>query len=306
MKIGIRIGSFLLAVLAAGVVIGQDQAAPEKATKKTRLHVIGASVSGGFEDGPLTGGEQGESVTMQHVLKAWCGEHARASTHNPLDMAQLFLDAEGNGTRQVEGAKKQKADVVVAVDFLFWFAYGPVAGDEAAARSAKFEKGLALVASLGVPVVVGDLADMRGAAPRMLRASWVPKKEVLAKLNERLAAFAQQNPNLKVVPLAALVRTMKDEGVDLPLAAGKLRASPGSLLQGDRLHANRLGMAFLGYSLQDTLAAQFPDGHPLRGQKWTLDQFVDACGAGPDVEALQEAATKAAAAPAGKDKGGAK
>jgi hypothetical protein len=212
-------------------------------------------------------------------------------------MAQLFLDAEGKGAVQIEGAKKAKPDFVVAVDFLFWFAYGQSSGDERSFRQKKLQKGLDLVASLGVPVILGDLADMRGAAPRMLRASWIPSKEVLAELNQQLAAFVKEHPSLKVVPVAALVRTMKDDGVDLPLESGKLRASPGALLQGDRLHANRLGMAFLGLSLQDTLAAQFPDGHPLRTQKWTLEQFVDACGAGPDVEVLQMAPMEAKAAP---------
>jgi hypothetical protein len=50
------------------------------------------------------------------------------------------------------------------------------------------------------------------------------------------------------------------------------------LLQEDRLHPTRLGMALLGYSLQDPLRELFPADHALSKQKWTFAQFVEAAG----------------------------
>ncbi|MEO6597535.1 MAG: hypothetical protein ABIP94_22555, partial [Planctomycetota bacterium] len=71
-----------------------------------------------------------------------------------------------------------------------------------------------------------------------------------------------------------------------------LQTGPGALLQGDRLHATRLGMAFLGLSLQEQLRALFPEGHALHAQTWTFLQFVEACGAEGDLEVVRAAAAK--------------
>ncbi len=278
----------------------KDQESP--ATKAPRLHVIGASVSGGFRDGGMTGAkEKGDTVTMQQLLKPWCGEHAKATTHNTLQMTTMFTSPDEIGEAQIQGVLKAKPDAVVAIDFPFWFAYGAVRGaDEKAARSEHFAKGLALLAKLEMPVLVGDLPDMTGAAPRMLSPSWVPSPEVLKALNADLAAFAKQHQNVHLVPLSQIVKTMKTDGAALPLASGSLQTAPGALLQEDRLHANRLGMAFLGYTLQDSLRSLFEAGHPLRQQQWTLEQFVEACGAENDLENVRAAAKRPAPAGAGK------
>ncbi len=302
MTIGTRIGSFVMALLAVGCALSQDPAAPAKAAKKLRLHVVGASVSGGFEDGPLWGAaEQGDSVPLQWVLKAWCGEHARATTHPLEPMAQLFISPMELGRQQIDGAKKAKAEILVAVDFPFWFAYGEWTGkDEATGRKAKLAQGLELLATFDGPILVGDLPDMRGAAPRMLRASWIPSVALLAELNTQLETFVAARPNMRLVKLAALVKGMKTEGVALPLVDGALQAPPGAMLQSDRLHANRLGMAMLGFTVQPMLRDAFAKDHPLHAQNWTLDQFVEACGAGPDIADLRAAAAKPKSkAPAG-------
>ena len=289
----------LSAVLfATGVVLAQDQA---PATKKPRVHVIGASVSGGFRDGPMTGAqEQGDSVTLQHVLKAWCGEHARATTHGPLEMMAMFTKPEEIGERQVTAALKAKPDAVVAIDFPFWFAYGYVDGEEAKARTERFAKGLALLAKLEVPLLVGDLPDMQGAARRMLAPAQIPSPAVLQQLNEQLAAWVKAHGNVRLVPLAGTVATMKQAGAVLPLATGALQTAPGALLQGDKLHANRLGMAFLGFTLQPALNGLFGEAQALRKQQWTFEQFVAACGAEAELEAVRAAVKAPAAGGAGK------
>lgn len=275
---------------------GSAAAATEVAT--ARVHVIGASVSGGFRDGPLTGAkEPGDSVTLQHVLRAWCGEHARATTHAPLQMLAMFTDPVGIGDKQIQAARKAKPDYVVAVDFSFWFAYGYFDGADAAQqRAARYRQGLELLASLEVPVLIGDLPDMQGAARRMLAPAQIPAPELLQQLNAQLVAFVQEHPQLRIVPLAALVATMKNDGIVLPLAKGELRTLPGAMLQGDRLHANRLGMAYLGLQLQPALQALFPASHPLRAQTWTIEQFIDGCGADDELVNARVAVKAAGAA----------
>jgi hypothetical protein len=291
--------AFLFAFVTLSLLSPAQEAGA--AAQPQRLHIIGASVSGGFRDGPLTGAtETGDSVTMQHVLKAWCDEHARTSTHNTTQMTQMFLDPLGIGENQVATAKKQKPNVVIAIDFLFWFAYGPFDGSTdavvAAARKQRLQVGLKLLASLERPVLIGDLPDMRHAPGRVMRPSWVPSRPLLAELNTEIATFVKAHPNLRVVPLAELVRTLHEQGVPLPLTDGPLQTQPGALLQGDRLHVNRLGMAFLGLRMQDTLRALFPADHPLHKQKWSLEQFVEACGAEGDLEGVRAAAKEAGGA----------
>ncbi|MBL8732759.1 MAG: hypothetical protein JNN13_10360 [Planctomycetes bacterium] len=279
----------LLRTLALlSVVVATVHAQEAAAAKPFRIHIIGASVSGGFEDGPLMGAkEQGDSVPLLTVLKGWCGEHARASTHGTLEMMALFTKPLEIGTREVEQAKRKQPDAVVAVDFLFWFAYGYVNGqDEAAARAALLEQGLDLLAGFEVPLLIGDLPDMQGADRRMLSPRQIPSPEVLQALNARIAAWAQPRANVRVAPLAQLVRQMKVDGVVLPLSAGEKRTRPGALQQGDRLHATRLGMAFLGFSIQPLLRALLPAGNPLHEQQWTIEQFVAAVGAEGELEAL--------------------
>lgn len=289
-------------LMPVAVAVAQASAPPAAASAAApaaaalRLHVIGASVSGGFRDGPMAGAtEQGETVSLQQLLKAWCGEHAKATTHPTMEMMGMFTDPPGIGSRQVAGAQKAKAAAVLAVDFAFWFAYGYVGGDdEKAARSARLQKGLELLDGLGVPIVLGDLPDMTGASPRMLKPAQIPGVELQAALNAQIHAFAQARPHVRLVALSTLMRQLKGDGVDLPCADGAVRAQPGALLQGDQLHANRLGMAYLGFVLQPTLRGLFPQDHPLAKQDWTFEQFVGACGAEDDFAAVQAAAKRAA------------
>lgn len=286
----------LVLVLAAALLPSAVAQQPGGAKAKTpRLHIIGASVSGGFEDGPAFGAkEEGDTVALQQLLKSWAGEHARVTAHNPVAMVAMFTDPDEHGRAQIDAAKKARPDLVLAIDFAFWFAYGHVGGDEAAARAERFERGLAMLAELEMPVLVGDLPDMRGAARRMLSPKQIPAPEILRQLNERLAAFAAARGNVRVVALSQAVRTLREQGTELDLAGGRLVTPPLALLQEDRLHATRLGMAYLGSQLQEAIGAAFPAGSPLRTQRWTLDEFVAAAGAEGEIDALRRAAAPAA------------
>jgi hypothetical protein len=268
-----------------------------------RVHVIGASMSGGFHDGPMFGAkEEGDSVSLQHLLKKWAGDQAKATTHNTTAMMAMFTDAPRIGKDEIEGVLKANPDIVVGIDFPFWFAYGFVGGEELKAREAKLDEGLALLEKLTMPVLLGDLPDMTGAQKRMLSPTQIPSPDVLAALNKKLRAFVAAHKNMHLVPLATFVASMKSKEATLPLAGGPLPIAPGALLQEDRLHPTRLGMALLGFSLQDPLRELFPTDHALSKQKWTFAQFVEAAGAEGELQALQEAAKQPAGASSSKDR----
>jgi hypothetical protein len=272
--------AFSLLVSVALSAPAAAQAAPK------RIHIIGASVSGGFEDGPLFGAkEAGDSVSMHHVLKRWCDGEVKVSTHPPMEMCYTFNDPLKIGKKQIDGCKKRKADMVVAVDFPFWFAYGYAFSPKS--RLERLEVCIDYLDGLGVPVVIGDLPNMKGAARRMLNPRQIPSEESLVKLNARLQKFAADNDKITMVPMSNIVKQLKLDGVVLPLKSGGLRTPPGALLQGDQLHTTRLGVALLVYRIQDALRGRFPKDHVLHQRKWTFDEFVEAADAEDELEDLR-------------------
>ncbi len=284
----------LLALFALTPTIALAQATAA-APAPVRIHIIGASVSAGFEDGPLFGADkQGDSVPLQTVFRAWADEAGKVTTHSPTEMAVLFQKPVEVAEREIALLKKRKPDVVLAVDFLFWFAYGYVSGDELQARSLLLDKGLDMLTELELPVLIGDLPDMTGAARRMLSPRQIPGPEVLAKLNERLRGAVAAHPNLHLVPLAGFVANSRGKGLVLPLASGLLQTPPLALQQEDRLHATRLGVAYLSFVMLPHLLQVMPEEHPLRARQWTIEQFIEAAGAEDELAALREAAKGAA------------
>lgn len=270
----------------AGVALATLCAAVS-AQRPERIHVIGASVSGGFTDGPMTGAPApNNSVALYRVLRRWCGPAVKVTTHSPTEMCAMFRDPAAVGAREVALARHRRADAVVAIDFLFWFVYGYTSGDAERQREARFERGLELLDRLDVPLIVGDLPDMRGASVRMLKPRQIPSAALLQRVNERLRAWARARGDVQVVGLSALLRELRDQGVVLPRAAGDLRTPPAALLQSDRLHATRLGMATLVYRMQGTLQHLFPKAHALHGHAWAFDRFVEAAGAEVELEDL--------------------
>lgn len=198
--------------------------APPPAVTVERVAVVGASVSAGF--------------TAPRVAAAI----AAAGGTVVADAADLwmFRDPDGNGAAQVAVAAAATPSVVVAIDFLFWFAYQP--GDPAA-RAASLERGLALLDRIDAPLAVGDLADMRGADPRMLAPAAVPPPAELAALNARIRTWAAGRPRTIVLPLAAWTAPLLADG-EVELSPGE-RVPAATLLFLDHLHPNPLGLWYL-------------------------------------------------------------
>lgn len=150
----------------------------------------------------------------------------------------FFMDAPATGKRQVEAAGKNEPSVVFALDYLFWYVYGVMPEDQ---RLKLFEEGLANLAALGCPVVVGDIPDMSAAIGGMLSKAQVPEPATMAAANRRLAEWAAGRKNVVVIPLSALVRgAMSGQRVEL---GGRVFEGDDAraLIQRDRLHATLKG-----------------------------------------------------------------
>jgi hypothetical protein len=161
--------------------------------------------------------------------------------HGPvLDGSSLmtFVDPSGSSKTALAALEKRDPTLVVALDYLFWFGYGTRWGGEKE-RLAALELGLASLEGLHCPVLLGDFPDMRSALQakvHVLPPKAVPDPETLAKLNERLAAWAKEHANVVLVPVSKVMGSLlAHEEVRVGSNLWRKEAVPG-LLQDDGLH----------------------------------------------------------------------
>ena len=250
-----------------------------------RIEILGASVSAGFVDSPLTGGSKDNaSAPLLVPFRRWL-EDAEAQVKSRAD-ALMFLDPVDKGRIQVDRALRAKPGVAVAVDFLFWYGYGAVEGaeeKEAEARIARLRVGLEALDRLPCPIVVGDLPDMRGADRRMLQPHQIPSATTLRALNDEILAWAKARARVRVFGLAQLVAQMKEKGVGLPAGDYEVATKPMALLQKDRLHANRLGVAYLAFVLHQEVRAAVAEDVRDRIPETSFLSFCTFAGAEDDL-----------------------
>ncbi|MEQ1631565.1 MAG: hypothetical protein ABL997_04275 [Planctomycetota bacterium] len=277
----------LLGFMPVASAVGQTNAPAQPET--LHIEIVGASVSAGFVDGPLTGGStDNSSVPLLPILRGWF-EDQDAKVQSRADPL-MFLGSSKSGTLQIERAIRQTPQLLVAVDFLFWFAYGDLTVTnlkDAPARLQRLQEGLDLLDRVPGSILISDLPDMRGADRRMLRPAQIPEPESLVKLNEAIAAWAKERPRVRVFPLASTVSGMKDRGVVLHCGDRELTTEPMALLQKDRLHATRLGMAYLAHSLQPMIRELLPEAAREAVKERTFVEFCALADAEVDLADLQ-------------------
>lgn len=235
------------ALLLAWLPLAQEPAAAaprEPSPALEQVVVIGASLTTGF----------GLERTLADVLTA-----SLADPHKPLASVGdllMFTRPLRSGGEQLERALDAEPTLVIALDFLFWFGYGTIGPDggpmaSEAERLALLERGLALFAEYEGPLVLADFPDMSAAVGKMITKEQQPAKATLAKLSERVRAFAAARPKTLVLPFSELVRTLKAEQ---DVHIGRHTYPRGSrLLQPDELHPTLEGMVAVGQLVLDEL-----------------------------------------------------
>ncbi len=164
-----------------------------------------------------------------------------------------FLDPEGTGESLVKETMAFESSAVIAVDYLFWFAYGNHGGADE--RLSMLARGLALLDELEVPILVSTLPDMKASIGKMLSRSMVPDEETLARLNEALSDWAAARPRVHLFDLPALMGHMKSR-IPIQIAGRSWPVdAPATYIQDDQLHPTRIGMAFVVCGLLDRLKA---------------------------------------------------
>lgn len=236
-----------------------------------RIAVVGASVSDGF--GVVVGDEVADgdpaaskstvksapaSVNLSDVLRASVPTSPAPIVHHYA--SGFFFSNPGSvGKSEIDRALGTKPTLVLAVDFLFWYVYGTVAVDgevmqDEAARVANLEAGLAQldrVLATGVPVIIGDLPDMRDAIGRMLSKNQVPAPETLEAANARITAWVATRPAVKLMQLRTLLAALKAGGALTVAGRAWDPTKLGALLQNDQLHPTFAGTVIIAAGLID-------------------------------------------------------
>lgn len=222
-----------------------------------RVTTIGASMTDGFgvsfwragDDRPIR-----ETTDLAGVLRAATDEGLVISN---LGTGQFFLNPEGIGTLVVDRVLKRKPDLVVGLDYLFWFVYGTI-GPEAkpmrtpAQRMVMLERGLELLERLvdaGVPLVIGDIPDMSAAGGGIMLRSQVPKEETRIAANDRISEWASKHPEVRLLSLDRIHGLLDGDG-PLETAGSRIPAAERThLLQPDRLHPTVGGLSIVAAEL---------------------------------------------------------
>jgi hypothetical protein len=167
----------------------------------------------------------------------------------------FFRSPRANGKAHIDKAIAENASVIFAVDLLFWYAYTDSSFE---GRLASLESGLANLERVEMPLILGDLPDMRKGEPWMLPPSSVPPPEQLAKLNARIHQWARSRLNVQILPLAEWSAVLATDA-QVVIEPGEKPVSARALLNPDGLHPNAEGMRYLLVRIDPILELGFPD-----------------------------------------------
>ena len=232
--------------------------APVERAPLDRVVVLGASVSAGA--GTAAELEVRRDVGLGTFLAAtYAAVPEEPPAPKDLGSSYFFMDPRANGAKQIAGAREAEATVVVALDFLFWYAFGEKTRRDPR-RARGLEDGLRALEKLECPIVLGDLPNIEHAltgvgpfgGPLVHRGMFPTERERRA-MNERIAAWAKERGRVAIVPLSDLLAHMKDGGTTELRGSSWTIDEIGDALQKDRLHPTVLGTSWVTLHIADAL-----------------------------------------------------
>ena len=195
--------------------------------------------------------------------------------------ALFFLDPVGRTKEIAEKLDENAPDLVIGIDFLFWFGYGNKTAD---ARKAELKEAFEFLEELECPVLVGDLPAFEKSF--VLSEEQIPSDKELAVLNGMIAEFAKKHEHVSVYALAALLESIR-AGDAVTINGRERTLKLSEVFTVDRLHVTKAGLVAVTAMVLESLAQE---GGPLADTELTL---------GPD-ELTEELPAEEAAAPVGE------
>lgn len=231
----------------------QDAVSAPEAIAPALEHVVvvGASVSDGFG---LKDEVQARVDLSDYFRAALRSEQGALTTRAS---GYFFMDPLGRGAELFREAMEEEPTLLIAMDFLFWFGYGPIPDEY---RPARLERGLELLDAARVPLLIADFPDMtralEGTSPMgpMMFPNYIPSEETRVALNTRIHAWAAAREDTFVLPLARYVGDVF-AGKAIEVHGQKVPGDAKRLLQSDLLHPSSLGNVLLALFILDHLFA---------------------------------------------------
>ena len=220
-----------------------------KATSLDRVAVVGASVTAGWgvQTPPIKGDFGGYSINMQHIMDAMILVPHEEVAY--LGNAMFFTRPDKFGLELIEEISNYEPTLVVAVDYLFWFAYGNI--DSPEKRIEKFTRGLSLLNNINAPLIVGNIPDVHKAIGKMLSASQVPTVETINTMNRMLRSWALLHPNATVLDVHGLYKSLLSDTKITMSTYTWPAGSQADLLQPDLLHTTLEGTVAAALAVAD-------------------------------------------------------
>ena len=267
---------------AAGEAFSQSDTAASKKPKTVKLAVIGASASAGFgivveiEKDPPTGTDDTVTSdapaaprTVKRMIKLIdlidAADQEERIIEFDLSSHMFFTRPLQYGRSSVDRALSWKPDVVLAVDFLFWYVFG-IQPEET--RLETLEEGLAQLerlAATGASLVVGTLPDLEGVESSMITEDQIPRTETVIEANRQIEQWAKKHSNVVVAPIFELNRSLSEGGA---IRIGPHQWHPDrddiELIASDKLHPTYEGLICIAQAIEvalrtlDTDESTFP------------------------------------------------
>jgi hypothetical protein len=188
-----------------------------------RIAVVGASVSAGF------GGTS--------VADALRGAAKDATIIDEAEMT-MYQSPIAIGAKAIDRALLEDPDLVIGLDFLFWYEYTGAPQAERLRRLDQALVQLERIRTAGATLVVGDVPRFSTASELILDPTWIPSEAELAELNGRLRAWAALR-DVVIVPFAEMCAPLATDG-EIEVSPGE-RVRARELMALDGLHPNIFG-----------------------------------------------------------------
>ena len=220
-----------------------------------RVAVTGASVTSGYgvRTQPIRGDLGAYPVNFKHIMEGMIlVPHEEVGFFGDL---MFFRNSRVIAESYIQQIIEFKPTLVIGIDFLFWFGYGPVptGSNEGTYRMHRLNFALGLLDTINAPIVIGDLPDVRESVGRMLSQSQVPDEQLLQMLNARIYSWAKQHGNVLILPANEYWRRMmQDEEITI-LGYTWPAGSRTKLLQRDMLHTTLEGTVVAGLFIVESL-----------------------------------------------------
>jgi hypothetical protein len=245
--------------LARPVVIGASVSSGERSVVLARGESPSVPDSGRVRPGdgaPATEPDAEVQGSLAPVGLAPAVDACIAITHGKTkslaEGAMAFSPVESL-SRQVRIANAMKPTVVFAIDALFWTAYGPADSDDE--RVKRLKSCCDVLSSIEVPLVVGNLPDMRGSVAKLLGDAAAPSEVERANLNRHIREWATTRSNVILLDLSQLVDDVRGGGT-VPLGVAELsRQETSRIVAADGLHLTSDGEVALATLALSSLVA---------------------------------------------------